>query len=58
MHNKNILIGGLIAIVVVMVSGYAAFATQLNINGTAKVINININHSNLIIKTLFTDIYA
>ncbi len=37
MHNKNILIGGLIAIVVVMVSGYAAFATQLNINGTANI---------------------
>ena len=35
--NKNILIGGLLAIVLVMAVGYAAFATQLNINGTASI---------------------
>ena len=37
MNNKNILIGGLIAIVCVMGIAYAAFSTQLNINGTANV---------------------
>lgn len=36
-RNKNILIGGLIAIVLVMAIGYAAFATTLRINGTAKI---------------------
>ncbi len=35
--NKNILIGGLLAIVLVMAVGYAAFATQLNINGSAEI---------------------
>lgn len=35
--HKNILIGGLVAIVLIMAVGYAAFATQLNINGTASV---------------------
>ena len=35
--HKNILIGGLIAIVAIMAIGYAAFATQLNVNGTANV---------------------
>ena len=35
--NKNVLIGGLLAIVLVMAVGYAAFATQLNINGTAEI---------------------
>ena len=35
--NKNFLIGGLIAIIVIMGVGYAAFATQLNINGTAEI---------------------
>lgn len=35
--NKNALIGGLLAIVFVMAVGYAAFATQLNINGTANI---------------------
>ncbi len=35
--NKNILIGGLLAIVLVMAVGYAAFATQLTINGTANI---------------------
>ena len=37
--NKNALIGGLLAIVFVMAVGYAAFATQLNINGTANIIS-------------------
>ena len=36
-QNKNILIGGLIAIVLVMAVGYAAFATQLQITGTAQI---------------------
>ncbi len=35
--NKNILIGGLLAIVLIMAVGYAAFATQLTINGTADI---------------------
>jgi len=35
--NKNILIGGLIAIVLIMAVGYAAFATTLRINGTAEI---------------------
>ncbi len=33
--QKNLLIGGLIAVVLIMAVGYAAFATQLNIEGTA-----------------------
>lgn len=36
-RNKNILIGGLLAIVCIMGIGYAAFATSLNINGSASV---------------------
>ena len=35
--QKNLLIAGLLAIVLIMAVGYAAFATQLNINGTANV---------------------
>ncbi len=35
--HKNIIIGGLLAIVVIMAVGYAAFATQLTINGTATI---------------------
>ena len=35
-NQKNILIGGLIAIVLIMAIGYAAFATNLNIAGTAE----------------------
>ena len=35
--KKNILIGGLLAIVLVMAVGYAAFATTLNITGTASI---------------------
>ena len=35
--QKNMLIGGLLAIVLVMAVGYAAFATNLNINGTANI---------------------
>ncbi len=35
--HKNLLIGGLLAVVLVMAVGYAAFATQLQINGTANI---------------------
>lgn len=35
--HKNILIGSLVAVVLVMVVGYAAFAQQLTINGTAEI---------------------
>lgn len=35
--HKNFLIGGLLALVFVMAIGYAAFVTQLNINGTANI---------------------
>ena len=35
--KKNILIGGLLAIVLVMAVGYAAFATQLNIQGSTSI---------------------
>ncbi len=35
--KKNILIGSLLAIVLIMAVGYAAFATQLNIDGTANI---------------------
>ena len=36
-NKKSILIGGLLAIVLVMAVGYAAFATSLSIKGTASV---------------------
>ncbi len=36
-RNKNLFIGGLLAIVLIMAVGYAAFATQLTINGTAEI---------------------
>ena len=35
--HKNILIGTLLAVVFVMAVGYAAFAQQLQINGTARI---------------------
>lgn len=35
--NKNVIIGGLLAIVFIMAVGYAAFSTSLNINGTASI---------------------
>ena len=35
--HKNILIGALLAVVFVMAVGYAAFAQQLTINGSAKI---------------------
>ena len=35
--HKNALIGALLAVVFVMAVGYAAFATNLNINGTANI---------------------
>ncbi len=36
-NHKNAIIGGLLAIVFVMSVGYAAFATSLNINGSASI---------------------
>ncbi len=36
-NNKSILIGGLLAIVLIMAVGYAAFATSLSITGTSKI---------------------
>lgn len=36
-RNKNILIGALIAVVLIMGVGYAAFAQQLTINGSANI---------------------
>ena len=37
MKKKNILIGGLLALILVMAVGYAAFATNLNIEGTSSI---------------------
>ncbi len=34
---KNLLIGGLFSLILIMAIGYSAFATQLNINGTASI---------------------
>lgn len=51
--NKNILIGGLLAIVLIMAVGYAAFATQLNINGTATIdASWNVHFDNSAAKTV------
>ena len=36
-NNKNILIGGLLAVIVVMAVGYAAFASSLKISGTSNI---------------------
>ena len=36
-NNKSILIGGLLAIVVIMAIGYAAFASSLKISGTSNI---------------------
>ncbi len=36
-NHKNAIIGGLLAVVFVMAVGYAAFAQQLTINGTANI---------------------
>ena len=36
-RQKNIIIGGLLAIVLVMAVGYAAFATNLNVTGTSSI---------------------
>ena len=36
-NNKSILIGGLLAVVVVMAVGYAAFASSLKISGTSNI---------------------
>ena len=35
--KKNLLIGGLLAVVLLLAVGYAAFATNLNINGTSSI---------------------
>ena len=35
--KQNILIGGLLAVVLVMAVGYAAFATQLQVSGSAEI---------------------
>ena len=35
--HKNVLIGALLAVVFVMAVGYAAFAQQLTINGSAEI---------------------
>ncbi len=37
MNNKNILIGGLLAVILVMAVGYAVFSTTLTVNGTANI---------------------
>ena len=37
MKNKNYLIGALVAILIVMAAGYAAFSTTLNINGSSSI---------------------
>ena len=52
MYNKkrknNIIIGGLLAVVLIMGIGYAAFASKLNINGTGSVSgNWNIRITNM-----------
>ena len=36
-NNKNILIGGLLAVIVIMAVGYAAFASSLKISGTSNI---------------------
>ena len=36
-NKKNLIIGGLLAIVLIMAVGYAAFATNLNINGSSAI---------------------
>ncbi len=52
--KRNIIIGALCAVVLLMVVGYAAFATQLNINGTAgissnwKILITNIETKNIV----------
>ena len=34
---KNLLIGGLLSLILVMAIGFSAFATQLNINGPSNI---------------------
>lgn len=36
-NNKNIIIGALVAVILIMAVGYSAFATQLTLNGTAEI---------------------
>ncbi len=37
-NNKNIIIGTLLVVILIMAVGYSAFATQLTLNGTAEII--------------------
>ena len=37
-NKRNIIIGALLIIIALMTVGYSAFATQLNINGTAEIV--------------------
>ena len=36
-NKKNIIMGTLLIVILLMAVGYSAFATQLNINGTAEI---------------------
>lgn len=36
-NSKNVIIGTLIAVIIVMAVGYSTFATQLSLNGTAEI---------------------
>lgn len=61
--NKNILIGGLLAIVLVMAVGYAAFATQLTINGSATItsnwnVHFDTTYNNNVVPAAATGITA
>ncbi len=37
-NNKNIIIGALVIVILLMAVGYSAFATQLTLNGTAEIV--------------------
>ncbi len=37
-NNKNIIIGTLLIVILIMAVGYSAFATQLTLNGTAEIV--------------------
>ena len=49
--KKNMIIGGLLAVVFIMSVGYAAFASQLSINGTASTSSWIIKITNIQEKT-------
>ena len=38
-NKRNIIIGSIIAVILLMAVGYSAFATQLSLNGTAEIIS-------------------